>query len=159
MTSVLGVRRPPREWAARSSGPRYASTSTILPVSRCPSTSRTRTLSSTSRATTVVSRAKKDAGRTASSGSSCAKPLLGRVPAALVHIQVLVRHLVHRLPVHALPPRGDADAELHGHGELGVAVQVLERLAHADANLARVALVGVWHRDPELVAAEAATSV
>src|SRR5690348_6131453 len=144
MTSVRAVRRPPFECAARSCGPRYASTSTSLPQRRCPPTSRTRTLSRRSRATSLVPRSKKAWSTTRSAAGRFVKPLLGRVPAPLVDIERLVRRLVHRLPVEALPPRGDADAELHRDGQLGRAVQVLERLPHADPYLTGVALVRVW---------------
>src|SRR5690242_4949771 len=118
MTSVRGVLRPPLEWAARSCGPIYASTSTSRPHSRRPSTSRTRTLSSRSRATTRVSRSKNDDWRIRSA-AGFVKPLLGRVTAALVDVERLVGGLVHGLPVEALPPGGDADAELDGHRKLG----------------------------------------
>src|SRR5207253_2219762 len=164
MTSVRGVRRPPFECAARSSGPRYASTSTRRPQSAPPSNRRTRTLPSSSLATVVVSRSKIAASRTlpgggVSSDPCFAKPLSDRVPAAFVHVQCLVRGLVHGLPVEALPPGGDPDAELHRDRQLGGAVEVVERLAHPEPDLARVALVRIRHRDAELVTPEPAARV
>src|SRR2546426_11783164 len=83
----------------------------------CPSSSRTRSLPSRSRATSRVSRSKNEASRTVPSVAggfdrSFAKPLLGGVPPPLVDVQRLVGRLVHRLPVEALAPGGDADAEL-----------------------------------------------
>src|SRR6266566_1254944 len=135
-----------------------------------PSSRRTRILSSRSRATTRVSRSKNEASRSAPEGRtvrsvagsfnrSFAKPLLDRMPAPFVDVQRFVGGLVHGLPVETLPPGGDADAELHGHGELGRAIEMLQRLADAEPDLAGVALVGVWHRHAELVPAEAATGV
>src|SRR5437773_436953 len=85
--------------------------------------------------------------------------LARRVPAALVDVQLLVGLLVHRLPVHARLPRGDADAEVDAHGQLGRAVQILERMAHARGHVRCVVLVRVGHRDPELVTAEASACV
>src|SRR5207247_10436948 len=81
------------------------------------------------------------------------------MPAAFVHVQRFVRGLVHGLPVEALPPGGDADAELPRHRELCRAVEMLQRLAHAEPDLAGVALIGVRHRHTELVPTEAATSI
>src|SRR6266550_2022782 len=170
ITSVRAVRRPPFECAARSSGPRYASTSTRRPHRRLPSSSRTRTLSRRSRATSRVSRSKNDASRTLPLGDVVRvrlwlraglrlprrQPLPSRMAPPFVDVESLVRGLVHRLPVKSLPPRGDADAELHRHRQLRGAIQVLEGLAHSDSDLARVALVGVRHGDPELVAAQSA---
>ena len=40
MPRLRGIRRPPPEWAASSSGPRYASVSTMWPRSSVPSSSR-----------------------------------------------------------------------------------------------------------------------
>src|ERR1700674_1200071 len=134
---------------------------------RRPSTSRTSTLPSRSRATATVSRSKNAASRIlpegAASGTvfdSCFAdlPASGLAP-ALVHVERLVGHLVHGLPVHARLPGCDPHAELDRHRNLFQAVQVLERLAHAGAHLARVALVSLWHRDAELVAAEAPAGV
>src|SRR5712692_1389823 len=160
ITSVRGVRRPPREWAARSLGPRYASTSISRPNRRVPSISRTRTLPSRSRATVTVSRSKNSGPRTTGSlGVRCANLLSLRMTAALVDVERLVRDLVHRLPVHARPPGHDSDAELHRHRSLVVPVQLLEGGADAGADLVGVAFVSVRHRDPELVAAQPAASV
>src|SRR5205809_6795318 len=80
------------------------------------------------------------------------------MPAAFVHVQRFVRGLVHGLPVEALPPGGDADAELHRHRELGRAVEMLQRLAHAEPDLAGVALLRVRPRHTDLVPTESATS-
>src|SRR6266550_3513177 len=196
ITSVRAVRRPPFECAARSSGPRYASTSISRPQRRRPSDSRTRSLSSRSRATTRVSRSKKAVskiatspfmGQSAGAGSASwtgwsgrwpegpegprvpsvagsldrgfAKPLLDRVAAPLVHVESLVGGLIHGLPVEALPPCGDSDAELDGNRQLRGAVQVIKRLADAKADLAGVSLVGVRHRHAELVAAQPAARI
>src|SRR5579864_4847061 len=165
MTSFRGLRRPPDECAARSSGPRYASTSTSRPQSRFPSTSRTSTLPRRSRATATVSRSKKSGPRTRPDGGAPASDrgfanlLPAGLSAALVHVQSLVRALVHRLPVHPGPPRRNAHAEFHGNRKLGRAVQVLERLADSHADVASVALVSLRHRNPKLVAPEAAASV
>src|SRR5438132_2789035 len=164
ITSVRAVRRPPFECAARSSGPRYASTSISRPHKRVPSSSRTRSLPSRSRATRRVSRSKNDASRMVPSVAGSfdrgfAKPLLDRVAAALVHVESLVRGLIHGLPVEALPPCGDADAELDGDRQLRGAVQVVKRLADAKADLPGVTLVGVRHRHAELVAAQPAACV
>src|SRR5260370_10373002 len=120
ITSVRGVRRPPREWAAGSFGPRYASTSISRPNKRMTSISRTRTLPSRSRATVTVSRSKKLGPRTTGSlGVRCANLFSYRMTAALVHIERLVGDLVHRLPVHPRPPGHHPAAELHRHGCLG----------------------------------------
>src|SRR6266851_6300780 len=134
---------------------------------RRPSTSRTSTLPSRSRATVTVLRSKKPASRMSPDGtasgtasdSDFAHPLAAHLSPALVHVKGLVGHLIHRLPVHARPPRGDPDAELHGHRHLFRAVQLVERLPHPGAHLAGIALIGLRHGDPELVAAEAATGV
>src|SRR5207244_9935535 len=112
-----------------------------------------RTLPSSCLATVVVSRSKKAASRTlpgggVSSDPCFAKPLSDRVPAAFVHVQCLVRGLVHGLPVEALPPGGDPDAELHRDRQLGGAVEVVDRPAHPETDLARGALVGVRPRVP-----------
>src|ERR1700694_5801355 len=85
--------------------------------------------------------------------------LASSLPAALVCVKRLVRHLVHRLPIHARPPRGDADAERDGHRHLLGAIELLERLPDADAHLARLVLVGFWHRHPEPVRAQPPASV
>src|SRR5216684_3407943 len=145
----------------------YASTSTRRPHMSRPSTSRTSSLPSRSRATATVSRSKNAASRIvpegAASGTSASAGLAelpaSRLAAALVHIQRLVRHLVHGLPVHARLPGRDADAELDRHRNLLGAVQVVERLPHADTDLAGVALVGLGHGDAELIAAEAPAGV
>src|SRR5487761_635859 len=167
MTSFRGLRRPPAECAARSSGPRYASTSTRRPHSDRPPTSRTTTLPSRSRATTVGSRSKKLASRILPGGresertsdSRFTQLLASGLPAALVRVKGFVRHLVHRVPVHARVPGGDAYAEGDRDGHLLRAVDLLERLAHPDAHLSRVVLVRFWHRHAELIAAQPAASV
>src|SRR5260370_22094167 len=131
---------------------------------------RTSTLPSSSRATVTVSRSKNSGPRTGPTGSEArlARRALGPAGAALlavdvatplVHVQGLVRQLVHRLPVHTRPPGGDPDAELDRRRRLGEPVELLERRAHASARLVGVALVCVGHRDPELIAAEPAASV
>src|SRR3989442_15824089 len=124
-----------------------------------PSTSRTSTLPSKSRATAAVSRSKNSGPSTAPTGAApeglpsgarraavvdLATP---RVPPPLVDVERLVGVLVHRLPVHAGAPRGDADAELHGDRHLGRPVELVERFADTGADLVGVALVGVGHRD------------
>src|SRR5256885_8864902 len=130
-----------------------------------PRSLRTRTLPSSSRGTVTVSRAKNSEPRTVPDGlrrssAAAVADLAARVPPpALVGVKLLVRLLVHRLPVHPRLPRGDADAELDAHGELGRAVEVLEAVPHARRNLGCVVLVGIRHGHPELVAAEAAARV
>src|SRR5580700_5284575 len=132
-----------------------------------PSTCRTSTLPSRSRATATVSRSKNAASRILPEGGASGTVLnrcfadlpATRLAAALVHIERLVGHLVHRLPVHARLPGRDPDAELNGHRDLLQPVEVVERLAHAGANLAGIALVGLGHGDAELVATEAAAGV
>src|ERR1700730_19019444 len=174
MTSVRALRRPPTECAARSSGPRYASTSTSLPHKRVPSTSRTRSFPSRPRATAIVSRWKTPGPRTEPFGPSSSAPGVGSARSALgteanllalrmsptfVHVESLVSELVHRLPVHTGPPRDDTDAELHRHRCLGASVQLLERSPHAGADLVGMAFVGIWHGKPELITAQAHTRV
>src|SRR5260221_1117563 len=130
-----------------------------------PRSLRTRTLPSSSRATVTVSRAKKSAPRTVPDGlrrssAAAVADLAARVsPAALVGVELLVRLLVHRLPVHPRLPCGDADAELDAHGQLGRAIEVLQAVPHARRNLGRVVLVGIRHGDPELVTSEPAARV
>src|SRR6266851_8431190 len=105
---------------------------------RRPSTSRTSTLPSRSRATVTVLRSKKPASRMSPDGTASgtasdrdfAHPLAASLPPALVHVEGLVGHLVHRLPVHARPPCRNPDAELHWHRHFLRAVQLVERLAH-----------------------------
>src|SRR5258708_16308356 len=135
---------------------------------RRPSTSRTSTLPSRSRATATVSRSKNAASRTRPQGRGGAGPVLNRwfpdfpasrLAAALLHVQRLVGHLVHGLPVHARLPGRDADAELDRHRHLLGAVQLVERLPHADTDLASIALVGLMHGDAELAAAKSAARV
>src|SRR5260370_39495137 len=135
---------------------------------RRPSTSRTSTLPSRSRATATVSRSKNAASRPRPQGGGASGTVLNRwfpelpasrLAAALLHVQRLIGHLVHRLPVHARLPGRDADAELDRHRYLLGAIQLVERLPHADTDLASLALVGLGHGDAELVAAEAAAGV
>src|SRR5260370_32361349 len=134
---------------------------------RRPSTSRTSTLPSRSRATATGSRSKNAESRTRPEGGASGTVLdrwfadfpASRLPAALLHIERFVRHLVHRLPVHARLPGRDADAELDRHRHLLGAIQLVERLPHPDADLPSVALAGLWHGDAELVAADAAAGV
>src|SRR5258708_7209204 len=167
MTSLRGLRRPPEECDARSSGPREASTRTTRPHTWRPPTPLTITSPRRARATETVSRLKNPASRIlpegvasgASSDPCFAKLRATRLPATLVHVQRLVGHLVHRLPVHAGPPGRDPDAELDRHRHLVRGVQVVERLPDAQADLARIALVRVRHGDSKLVAAEAPASV
>src|SRR6266513_2824287 len=139
----------------------------MRPHRSCPRTPRTSTLPRRSRATSMVSRSKNSWLRTRPDGITpfrllapgIADFLARRVAAALVDVQLLVGLLVHRLPVHARLPRGDADAEVDSHRELGGAVQVLERMAHARGHVRGMVLVSVRHRDAELVTAEAPARV
>src|SRR6266702_2981436 len=139
----------------------------MRPQRSWPRTARTSTLPRRSRATSIVSRSKNSWLRTMPDGMAplrllapgIADLLARRVPAALVDVKLLVGLLVHRLPVHARLPRGDADAEIDAHGQLGRAVQILERMAHARGHVRCVVLVRVGHRDPELVTAEASACV
>src|SRR5260370_8424399 len=93
---------------------------------RRPSTSRTSTLPSRSRATATVSRSKNAASRTRPQGGASGTVLnrwfpdfpASRLAAALLHVQRLVGHLVHSLPVHARLPGPDADAHLASHPHL-----------------------------------------
>src|SRR3989440_5330624 len=111
----------------------------MRPHRSCPRTPRTSTLPSRSRATSIVSRAKNSWLRIVPVGMvplrllapGIADFLARRVPAPLVDVQLLVRLLVHRLPVHPRFPRGDADAEVDAYRQLGGAVQILERMANA----------------------------
>src|ERR1700688_1507214 len=77
-------------------------------------------------------------------------PASSLAPAA-VHVERLVAHLVHRLPIHARLPGRDPDAELDRDGHLFKAVQVIERLTHPGAHLARITLVCLGHGDAELI--------
>src|SRR6266849_6021989 len=145
------------------------------PQSRAPSTSRTSSLPSTSRATVTVSRLKNPGPSTSPSATRSrgltarlARSTLGaldtnllamRVAAALVDIQSLVSDLIHRLPVHPWPPGDHADAELHLRRCLGEPVELLERRTNARAYLVGVPLVCVGHSDSELIATETAASV
>src|SRR5258708_28107182 len=111
-----------------------------------PSSSRTSTLPSSSRATVTVSRTKNSGPRKETVGSEArlARRALGPAGAALpavhvvtplVHVKCLVRQLIHRLPVHPLPPGFDPDAELDRRRRLGDPAELLERRAHAGAHL------------------------
>src|SRR6266852_3244044 len=139
----------------------------MRPHRSCPGIPRTSTLPSRSRATSMVSRPKNSWFRTIPDGMAplgslapaIADFLARRVAAALVDIQLLVSLLVHRLPVHPGLPRGDPDAEVDAHWQLGRAVQILERMAHAGGHVGRVMLVRVRHRDTELVATETSARV
>src|SRR6266700_2510855 len=134
----------------------------MRPQRSWPRTARTSTLPRRSRATSMVSRSKNSWLRTRPDGIAplrllapgIADLLARRVAAALVDVQLLVGLLVHRLPVHARLPRGDADAEVDAHRQLGGAVQVLERMAHAGSHVRGMVLVCVRHRNAELVTAE-----
>src|SRR6266852_8624559 len=139
----------------------------MRPHRSCPGIPRTSTLPSRSRATSIVSRSKNSWFRTIPDGMAplrslapgVADLLACRVAAALVDVQLLVGLLVHGLPVHSGFPGGDADAEVDAHRQLGGAVQVLERMAHARGHVGRMVLVCVRHRDPELVTAETSAGV
>src|SRR5260370_11311542 len=135
-----------------------------------PSSSRTSTSPSSSRATVAVSRSKNSGRRSETVGSEArlARRALGPAGAALpavdvvtplVHVKCRLRWLVHRLLVQPRPPGGDPDAELDRRRRLGDPVELLERRAHASAHLIGVALVSVGHGDAELVAAEPAARV
>src|SRR5258708_9328189 len=134
----------------------------MRPHRSCPGIPRTSTLPSRSCATSMVSRSKNSWFRTIPDGMAplrslargIADFLARRVAAALVDVQLLVGLLVHRLPVHPGLPRGDPDAEVDTHRQLGRAVQILERMAYARRDVGRVMLVGVRHPDTELVTAE-----
>src|SRR5690348_8943244 len=131
----------------------------MRPHRSCPGSPRTSTLPSRSRATSMVSRSKNLGFRTMPDGMAplsfsapgIADLLARRVAAALVDVQLLVSLLVHGLPVHPGFPCGDADAEVDAHRQLGRAVQILERVAHARRHVGGVMLVRVRHGDPELV--------
>src|SRR5438093_8269653 len=139
----------------------------MRPQRSWPRTARTSTLPRRSRATSMVSRSKNSWLRTMPDGMvplrllapGIADLLARRVPAALVDVQPLVVTQVHRLRAYAWLARGDADAEVDAYGQLGRAVQILERMAHARGHVRCVVLVRVGHRDPELVTAEASACV
>src|SRR6266704_2158297 len=139
----------------------------MRPHRSCPDIPRTRTLPSRSCATSMVSRSKNSWFRTIPDGMAPLRSLAPgiayflacRVAAALVDVQLFVGLLVHRLPVHPGLPRGDPDAEVDTHRQLGRAVQILERMAYARCDVGRVMLVGVRHRDTELVTAETSARV
>src|SRR5260370_40253476 len=110
-----------------------------------PSSSRTSTSPSSSRATVAVSRSKNSGPRSETVGSEArlARRALGPAGAALpavdvvtplVHVKCLVRELVHRLPVHPRPPGGDPDAELDRRPPLVDPFELLDRRAHATAH-------------------------
>src|SRR5439155_265755 len=129
------------------------STSTMRPHRSCPRTPRTSTLPRRSRATSMVSRSKNSWLRTRPDGMApfwllapgIADFLARRVAAALVDVQLLVGLLVHRLPVHARLPRGDAAVD--GALELGPVGQTREVIG---ASLFRV-LPGAIECDRDLV--------
>src|SRR2546421_1220125 len=163
MTWLRGV-WPRAECAARSSGPRYASTSTSRPVRRRPATSRTRTLPSRSRATSSVSRSKNSRGRIFSmKGKASRRPasrsaglalaqgteLGGSSPAGAVAPLLPVEELVGSLEegpiVQAGPPFGQAEADLEVTGQSP---------ADPVGDLSRMAESGIRHGDAELVTAQ-----
>src|SRR2546423_14389574 len=127
----------------------------MRPHRSCPRTPRTSTLPNRSRATSIVSRAKNSWLRTVPVGivplrlltPGIADFLARRVAAALVDVQLLVRFLVHRLPVHPRLPRGDADAEVDANRQLGGAVQRPERMATPRGPARNMGPVPVRHRD------------
>src|SRR5207247_6552817 len=123
----------------------------MRPQRSWPRTARTSTLPRRSRATSMGSRSKNSWLRTMPDGMvplrllapGIADLLARRVPAALVDVQLLVGLLVHRLPVHAWLPRGDADAEVDEQEQLGRAVQILEHKWHASGPVIVVELIRV----------------
>src|SRR6266849_2649667 len=108
----------------------------MRPHRSCPGIPRTSTLPSRSRATSMVSRSKNSRLRTIPDGMAPLRSLAPgiadflacRVAGALVDVQLLVGLLVHGLPVHPWFPRGDPDAEVDAHGQLGRPVQIFERM-------------------------------